>query len=75
MHNRASLTRRWLEGLISRGSQGAILVLSDLSDDQRAELQRRTLPFVVVDGVSQPRRTCPASGRRTSPAGTPPPST
>ncbi|GHJ49469.1 LacI family transcriptional regulator [Catellatospora sp. TT07R-123] len=62
VHNRASLTRRWLEGLISRGSQGAILVLSDLSDEQRAELHRRTLPFVVVDGVSQPPPDVPSVG-------------
>ncbi|WP_328473263.1 LacI family DNA-binding transcriptional regulator [Actinoplanes sp. NBC_00393] len=54
VHNRQSLTRRWLESLLARGSEGAILVLSELTDQQRADLTRRDLPFVVVDGVSQP---------------------
>ncbi|MFI5837198.1 LacI family DNA-binding transcriptional regulator [Micromonospora sp. NPDC051300] len=62
VHNRASLTRRWLDSLISRGSQGAILVLSELAEEQRAELARRTLPFVVVDGVSLPPPEVPSIG-------------
>ncbi|WP_410812696.1 LacI family DNA-binding transcriptional regulator [Micromonospora sp. 067-2] len=62
VHNRASLTRRWLDSLISRGSQGAILVLSELAAQQRAELARRTLPFVVVDGVSLPPPDVPSVG-------------
>jgi LacI family transcriptional regulator len=62
VHNRASLTRRWMQSLLSRASQGAILVLSDLDEDQRAELARRTLPFVVVDGVSAPPPEVPSVG-------------
>ncbi|GGK91773.1 LacI family DNA-binding transcriptional regulator [Mangrovihabitans endophyticus] len=62
VHNRASLTRRWLQSLISRSSQGAILVLSELTEEQRAELARRTLPFVVVDGVNVPPPEVPSVG-------------
>jgi DNA-binding LacI/PurR family transcriptional regulator len=62
VHHRASLTERWLESLLTRGSQGAILVLSDLSDEQRDELDRRNVPFVVVDGVSQPPSDVPSVG-------------
>ena len=62
VHNRASLTGRWLQSLISRSSQGAILVLSDLSREQRAELARRTLPFVMVDGVNVPPPDVPSVG-------------
>ncbi|MEV6303329.1 LacI family DNA-binding transcriptional regulator [Actinoplanes sp. NPDC051861] len=62
VHNRQSLTRRWLESLLARGSQGAILVLSELTEQQRAELDRRNLPFVVVDGVSQPPPDIPSIG-------------
>ncbi|MEU4157835.1 LacI family DNA-binding transcriptional regulator [Actinoplanes sp. NPDC026670] len=62
VHNRQSLTRRWLESLLARGSEGAILVLSELTDQQRADLKRRNLPFVVVDGVSQPPPEIPSIG-------------
>ncbi|MEV6965123.1 LacI family DNA-binding transcriptional regulator [Hamadaea sp. NPDC051192] len=62
VHNRSSLTRRWLGAVTSRGSLGAILVLSDLTAEQQAELRRRTLPFVVVDGVNQPPPGVPSVG-------------
>ncbi|GIF51885.1 LacI family transcriptional regulator [Asanoa ferruginea] len=54
VHNRQSLTRRWVDSALARGSQGAILVLSELTERQRADLDRRGLPIVVVDGVDQP---------------------
>lgn len=62
VHSRQSLTRRWLESLLARGSEGAILVLSELTGPQRDELDRRGLPFVVVDGVSQPPPGVPSIG-------------
>ncbi|MCY1143756.1 LacI family DNA-binding transcriptional regulator [Actinoplanes sp. Pm04-4] len=62
VHNRQSLTRRWLESLLARGSAGAILVLSELTAQQRDDLGRRNLPFVVVDGVSQPPPDVPSIG-------------
>jgi LacI family transcriptional regulator len=54
VHSRASLTRRWLDSLLARGSQGVLLVLSDLDADQREQLRRHGTPVVVIDGVSQP---------------------
>jgi LacI family transcriptional regulator len=62
VHNRQSLTRRWLESLLARGSAGAILVLSELTDRQRGDLDRRGMPFVVVDGVSAPPADVPSIG-------------
>jgi len=62
VHNRQSLTRRWLESLLARGSLGAILVLSELTERQRADLARRGLPVVVVDGVSTPPPDVPSIG-------------
>lgn len=54
VHHRSSATWQWLELLAGRGSQGALLVHSRLSGDQQAELDRRGLPYVVVDGVDGP---------------------
>lgn len=54
VHSRAALTRRWLDSLLARGSQGAILVLSDLDPAQREQLRRHGTPIVVIDGLSQP---------------------
>ncbi|TQS44242.1 LacI family DNA-binding transcriptional regulator [Cryptosporangium phraense] len=62
VHSRAALTRRWLESLLARGSQGAILVLSDLDDAQREQLRRHGTPIVVIDGVSQPPPDVPSVG-------------
>ncbi|WP_436529085.1 LacI family DNA-binding transcriptional regulator [Actinoplanes sp. HUAS TT8] len=62
VHNRQSLTRRWIDSLLARGSEGAILVLSELTEAQRGDLERRGLPFVVVDGVSQPPPEVPSIG-------------
>ncbi|MFI5957306.1 LacI family DNA-binding transcriptional regulator [Cryptosporangium sp. NPDC051539] len=62
VHSRAALTRRWLDSLLARGSQGAILVLSDLDASQREQLRRHGTPIVVVDGVSQPPPDVPSVG-------------
>jgi DNA-binding LacI/PurR family transcriptional regulator len=62
LHNRRSLTGRWLESLLARGSEGCILVLSELTEQQRGGLDRRNMPFVVVDGVSQPPPDVPSIG-------------
>jgi DNA-binding LacI/PurR family transcriptional regulator len=37
--------------LLPRGSEGAILALSALTDRQRLDLDRRTIPYVLVDGA------------------------
>ncbi|GHJ47664.1 transcriptional regulator [Catellatospora sp. TT07R-123] len=62
LHNRASLTRRWLDAVTARGSQGAILILSQLAEEHQAELRRRTVPFVLVDGIEQPSPQVPSVG-------------
>ncbi|MET7425016.1 LacI family DNA-binding transcriptional regulator [Dactylosporangium sp. NPDC005555] len=62
VHNRQSLTRRWVESLLARGSEGAILVLSELAERQHDDLTRRNLPFVIVDAVNQPPPGTPAIG-------------
>jgi LacI family transcriptional regulator len=62
VHSRAALTRRWLDSLLARGSQGAILVLSDVEPAQRELLRRHGTPVVVIDGVSQPPPDVPSVG-------------
>ncbi|MFD0744889.1 LacI family DNA-binding transcriptional regulator [Phytohabitans flavus] len=44
------------------GSQGVILVVCGLTGEQRAELDRRKVPYVVVDGVSHPPVDVPSVG-------------
>ncbi|MFD1146815.1 LacI family DNA-binding transcriptional regulator [Saccharothrix hoggarensis] len=62
LHNRQSLTRRWVESLLARGSRGVILVLSELGDRDIQDLRRRNLPFVVVDAVDRPLPGVPSIG-------------
>jgi DNA-binding LacI/PurR family transcriptional regulator len=44
----------WLDHVTSRGTAGVILLLSQLSAHQKAELRSRGLPFAVVDPRGQP---------------------
>jgi LacI family xylobiose transport system transcriptional regulator len=44
----------WFDDVTSRGTRGVVLLLSRLSDRQRAELRSRRLPFVVVDPRGEP---------------------
>ncbi len=62
VHNRQSLTRRWVESLLARGSEGAILVLAERAEQQHEDLRRRNLPFVIVDAVNQPSPGTPSIG-------------
>ena len=48
-HHRAPVVSRWFESLLDRGSLGAVVVHSDLTDEQQAELLRRGMPFVLCD--------------------------
>ncbi|MFI5936661.1 LacI family DNA-binding transcriptional regulator [Actinoplanes sp. NPDC051494] len=45
-------TREGTGTLLPRGSEGAILALSALGEHQRADLERRSIPFVLVGAVS-----------------------
>lgn len=44
----------WFDAITSRGTRGIILLLSQLSTNQRAELRARRLPFVVIDPRGEP---------------------
>ncbi|MDQ1286724.1 MAG: LacI family transcriptional regulator, xylobiose transport system transcriptional regulator [Actinomycetota bacterium] len=48
-HHRPDGVRHWLDGILDRGSLGAVVVHSVLTPAQQAELHRRDLPFVLVD--------------------------
>ena len=46
--------RVWFDLITSRGTRGIILVLSQLTGRQKAELHARRLPFVVIDPRGDP---------------------
>lgn len=58
----ADSTRRWLDTLGARTSDGAILVTTDLDSFLHAELQRLNLPVVVVDPAGVPDLEVPTIG-------------
>lgn len=55
-------TRKWLDTLGARPSDGAILVTTDLDSFLHAELQRLNLPLVVVDPAGVPDLELPTVG-------------
>jgi LacI family transcriptional regulator len=58
----ADSTRKWLDTLGARTSDGAILVTTDLDSFLHAELQRLNLPVVVVDPAGVPDLEVPTIG-------------
>ncbi|MET7277561.1 LacI family DNA-binding transcriptional regulator [Kribbella sp. NPDC005582] len=54
--------QEWIESVLNRRPLGAILVFSDLDADQRAQLEARRIPFVVVDPVGDVAADVPAIG-------------
>lgn len=46
--------RRWLERLAARRSDGALLVLSELSAARQAQLDELGIPVVIVDPAGAP---------------------
>ncbi|MBB6118959.1 LacI family transcriptional regulator [Nocardiopsis algeriensis] len=62
IHRRAGSTRRWLENVRSRSSDGAILVTTDLDPALKAELRELHVPAVVVDPVGIPDLDTPTIG-------------
>jgi DNA-binding LacI/PurR family transcriptional regulator len=46
--------RVWFDHITSRGTKGIILLLSQLTNNQRADLYARRLPFVVIDPRGEP---------------------
>ncbi|MDF6040868.1 LacI family DNA-binding transcriptional regulator [Streptomyces sp. JH14] len=51
---RLSPGQTWVDGVLARRPVGVILVLSDLTAAQRAQLTSRNIPFAVVDPAGDP---------------------
>ena len=54
--------QEWIESVLSRRPLGVIMVFSDLDADQRAQLEARRIPFVVVDPVGDEGDDVPSIG-------------
>src|SRR3954447_2832979 len=57
-----ALGRSWVDAVASRRSAGLILVVSELTPDQIARLNARSIPFVVVDPAGEPAGGVPSVG-------------
>jgi LacI family transcriptional regulator len=54
--------RHWLENLAARRSDGVLLILSQLSPTQQAQLNDLGIPVVIVDPAGQPAPGVPSVG-------------
>ncbi|SIO88026.1 LacI family DNA-binding transcriptional regulator [Nocardiopsis sp. JB363] len=54
--------RKWLDNIQARHSDGVVLVLSELSTQQQAQLDALGIPVVIVDPIGDPARGVPAVG-------------
>ncbi|WP_433162284.1 LacI family DNA-binding transcriptional regulator [Kribbella sp. CA-247076] len=54
--------QEWIESVLLRRPLGVIMVFSDLDADQRAQLEARRIPFVVVDPVGEVGDDVPSIG-------------
>lgn len=54
--------RNWIDRVTARNTTGVILLISDLSAQQRAQLAARRVPFVVVDPAGEPDPEVPWVG-------------
>src|SRR4051795_13426734 len=57
-----ALGRSWVDAVASRRSAGLILVVSEVTQEQIARLNARSIPFVVVDPAGEPAPGVPAVG-------------
>ncbi|MFD6534631.1 LacI family DNA-binding transcriptional regulator [Streptomyces sp. NPDC060184] len=62
VHGRSSATREWIDQLAARRSDGAILVVSDLTPQQRRRLAALDVPFVLLDPVGNIDALVPTVG-------------
>ncbi len=62
VHGRSANTREWLDQLAARRSNGAILVVSELTPQQRKRLVAMGIPFVLVDPVGSVDALVPTVG-------------
>jgi len=59
---RAERGMSWVDGVLTRDPAGVILIMSDLTAEQRALLDSRDVPFVVMDPAGDPADDVPAIG-------------
>lgn len=62
VHGRAADTRRWLDNLVKRGSDGVILAVTALAPAQWRKVEEFGIPLVVVDPIGHPDPTIPSVG-------------
>ncbi|MFI0943759.1 LacI family DNA-binding transcriptional regulator [Streptomyces sp. NPDC021020] len=62
VHGRSADTRRWLDNLIKRGSDGVILAVTALAPAQWRKVEELGIPLVVVDPIGHPDPTIPSVG-------------
>ncbi|WP_229402305.1 LacI family DNA-binding transcriptional regulator [Micromonospora okii] len=60
--HRSRPDRRWTEQLAARRCDGVLLVLSDISTDQRGQLDELGIPVVIIDPAGQPPADIPSVG-------------
>lgn len=52
----------WIEGVLRRRPVGIVLVFSDIAGQYRAQLESRSIPFVIIDPAGDPTPDVPAVG-------------
>jgi DNA-binding LacI/PurR family transcriptional regulator len=54
--------QEWIDSVLTRQPAGIIMVFSDLAPDQRAQLDARAIPYVVVDPIGEDDGTLASVG-------------
>ncbi|ROQ36770.1 LacI family transcriptional regulator [Frondihabitans sp. PhB188] len=62
MKDRGAGDASWIEGVLQRRPLGVVLVIADLSDDNRHQLRSHSIPFVIIDPEGDPDPDVPAIG-------------
>ncbi len=52
----------WIEGAMRRRPVGVVLVFSDLAPHYRAQLEARSVPFIIIDPAGDPSPEVPSVG-------------
>ena len=52
----------WIEGVINRRPLGVILIVAELPEAQRSQLNSRNIPFVTLDPAGEPDADAPSIG-------------
>lgn len=60
--DRHSPGAEWIEGAMRRSPAGVILVFSDLSAANKAQLRNRNIPFAIIDPAGNPAPDVPSIG-------------